>query len=411
MTGEDQGAVSAVENLGNLRDRAPDRPRRTRRVVIDDDGAGPGPLPPEDRLWRHPSELARSAGPGGPGESGRRSRPLATAGVLSGLAGAAVTVVSLAALATFTAPSALVERGANGSSGPPTTAIGSAPAIATSVAPAVVEVTATLGDEVRHGSGVVARSDGLVLTSAQLVAVATAVVVTWPSGRREEATIEGRDPMTGLAAITVAGTGYPTATLDMTPPRPGDETIAVSARSGGSAPLVVEATVSATGTHVADGDAMVVGLIETDQPVPAGADGGALVDREGHLRGICIALADGVDTGWAVPAEVALRVADDLRRLGRVDRGWLGIAGAAVAGDDAAPAGFGVDEVMAGSPAEQAGLEAGDVVLAVDDQRVRSLADVQAALTLTRPGQTVALDVDRADHTLEVEATLVPAPS
>jgi S1-C subfamily serine protease len=173
--------------------------------------------------------------------------------------------------------------------------------------------------------------------------------------------------------------------------------------------------VSATGAHVSDGDTMLVGLIETDHPVPAGADGGALVDREGHLRGICVALGDPtdtdpVDTGWAVPAEVALRVADDLRRLGRVDRGWLGIAGAPVAVDGAVPAGFAVGEVMAGSPAEQAGLAAGDVVLAVDDQRVRSLADVQAALTLTRPGQSVALEVNRADRTLEVDATLVPTP-
>jgi S1-C subfamily serine protease len=274
----------------------------------------------------------------------------------------------------------------------------------------VVEVAATVGDEVRHGSGVVARSDGLVLTSAQLVAGATAVGVTWPSGRREEATLDGRDPMTGLAAITVAGTGYPTATLDITPPRPGDQTITVSARPGGSAPLVVEGTVSATGTHVADGDALLVGLIETDHPVPAGADGGALVDREGNLRGICVALTGQTDAGWAVPAEVALRVADDLRRLGRVDRGWLGIAGAPVAVDGAVPAGFAVGEVVAGSPAERAGLAAGDVVLAVDDQRVRSLPDVQAALTLTRPGQSVALEVNRADQTLEVEATLVPTP-
>ncbi|QYG91374.1 PDZ domain-containing protein [Iamia sp. SCSIO 61187] len=386
-------------------------------MIDDDDEAGPGPLPPEDRLWRHPSELARAAaGPAAAGPTGRRSRPLVVVGVLSGLAGAAVTVVSLAALGAFTAPTALVERDATGSTGPPTTAVRSAAAIATSVAPAVVEVTATVGDEVRHGSGVVARSDGLVLTSAQLVAGATAVGVTWPSGRREEASLEGRDPMTGLAAITVAGTGYPTATLDITPPRPGDQTITVSARSGSSAPLVVEGTVSATGTHVADGDALLVGLIETDHPVPAGADGGALVDRDGHLRGICVALTDPTgtgpaETGWAVPAEVALRVADDLRRLGRVDRGWLGIAGAPVADAGAVPAGFAVDEVMAGSPAEQAGLAAGDVVLAVDDQRVRSLADVQAALTLTRPGQAVALEVNRADQTLEVEATLVPTPS
>jgi S1-C subfamily serine protease len=372
----------------------------------DDDGFLQGPLPPEDRLWRHPSEVAHAAAPELAGD-GRRRRTFATVGLLSGLAGAAATVVSLAALGAFTAT--VVERDTTGTTGPPTTTVHSATAIATSVAPAVVEITATFGFRTRRGSGVVARSDGLVLTSEQLVAGATSVSVTWPSGREETASVEGVDPMTGLAAVTVAGTGYPAATLDMTPPRPGDQAIAVSARSGGEAPMVVEATIHATSTHVVTGDTVLIGLIETDSPVPDGADGGALVDGEGNLRGICVALA-GADAGWAVPAEVALRVADDLRRLGRVDRGWLGIGGEPAAGDGAVPAGFAVAEVVPGSPAALVGLAPGDVVLSIDDHRVRSLADIREALALTRPGQTVALEVTRAAQTAVVEAVLSPTP-
>jgi S1-C subfamily serine protease len=317
--------------------------------------------------------------------------------------------MSLAALGAFS--SSVVERDATTPTGPPTTAISSATAIATGVAPAVVEVTATVGVQTRRGSGVVARSDGLILTSHQLVAGADTVVVTWPSGRQAEAVIEGVDDPTGLAAITVSGDGYPAATLDMTPPRPGDQAIAVSAGSGGGAPTVVEATVNATSTHVEAEGAVLVGLIETDHPVPDGADGGALVDRDGNLRGICVTLDAQAETGWAVPAEVALRVADDLRRLGRVDRGWLGIAGEPVAVDGAVPAGFAVDRVIAGSPAELVGLAAGDIVLSVDDQRVRSVYDVKAALTLTRPGQSVVLEVNRGDQTTLVDATLIATPT
>ncbi|HEX7135680.1 MAG TPA: trypsin-like peptidase domain-containing protein [Iamia sp.] len=380
----------------------------------DDDRPG-RPLPPEDRLWRHPSEVARAAAaaaaPALESDS-RRRRTLVTVGLMSGLAGAAVTVVSLAAIGAFTTTGS--ERDLTTPTGPPTTAVRSATAIATSVAPAVVEVTATVGFHTRRGSGVVARSDGLVLTSEQLVSGATTVSVAWPSGRQEVASIEGVDPTTGLAAVTVAGTGYPVATLDMTPPRPGEQAIAVSARSGGEAPTVVEATVNATSTHVEAGDALLVGLIETDHSVPDGADGGALVDGEGNLRGICVVLdvstgAEQADAGWAVPAEVALRVADDLRRLGRVDRGWLGIRGGPAAVDGAVPAGVAIAEVMPWSPAEQAGLAVGDVILSVDDHRVRSFSDVKAALALTRPGQSVVVEINRADQTALVAVTLAVA--
>lgn len=386
--------------------------------MTDDDGVGPGPLPPEDRLWRHPSEVARAAAAAAassaepdlaPGAESRRRRVLVTVGLLSGLAGAAATVVSLAALGAFT--TTVVERDVAGPTAPPTTAVISATAIATGVGPAVVEVTATVGLQTRRGSGVVARSDGLILTSEQLVTGASTVVVTWPSGRQVEAVLEGVDDLTGLAAITVAGTGYPAATLDMTPPRPGDQAIAVSARSGGDAPTVVDATVNATSAHVEAGGAVLVGLIETDRAVPEDADGGALVDGDGNLRGICVALAHQTDAGWAVPAEVALRVADDLRRLGRVDRGWLGISGEPAATAGAVPAGFAVDRVMPGSPAELVGLAAGDIVLSVDDQRVRSLYDVKDALTLTRPGQSVVLEVNRGDETTLIEAVLTATPT
>jgi putative serine protease PepD len=382
-------------------------------VLPPDDDRPTGPLPPEDRLWRHPSEVARAAAlaatPAGPADT-RRRRALVTVGLLSGLAGATAAVVSLAALGAFTG-GAVAERDLTGTTGPPTTAIRTATAVATSVAPAVVEVTATVGDRTRRGSGVVARSDGLVLTTQQLVTGATAVTVTWPSGRIQEAALEGVDAATGLAAVTVAGTGYPAAALDMTPPQPGDQAIAVSARTEGQDPTVVEATVDATSSHVATGDAVLVGMIQTDHPLPEGVDGGALVDGDGNLRGICVALGEDAEAGWAVPAEVALRVADDLRRLGRVDRGWLGIAGAPADVDGAVPAGFAVDWVEPGSPAEAAGLFPGDIVLAVDDHRVRSLEDVKASLGLTRPGPSVVREVTRSDDTHLVEAILTAPPA
>lgn len=371
---------------------------------MDDEDDPPGaPLPPEDRLWRHPSEVGAAAVPSRPP---RRGRTLITVGVVSGLAGAAVAVLSLAALGTLGTGST-VER-VSASTVPPTTVRG-ATAIATAAAPAVVEVSVVTVEGVRRGSGVMARSDGLVLTSARLVDQAETLRVRWADGVSVAAELAGIDAVTGLAAVTVGDGGHPTPTFDLTPPEPGDRTFAVGAGRDGSEPIVRTGVVAATDARPSLATGVLVELIETDAPVGDEVDGGALLDDQGNLRGVCIAVGDG-DEGWAVPADVAVRVADDLRRLGRVDRGWLGVAGTRVLGDAPVPSGFVVEEVASGSPAERVGLRVGDVVIAVGDDRVRSLDDIRGALTLTRPGQTITVEAARGGATLSVDVTLATAP-
>jgi len=383
-----------------------------------DDEPRPGaPLPPEDRLWRHPSELARGASvvavPGIDGRPRRRRRALMAVAVLSGITGAAATVVALAAVGSLSTRTVnRVEREAVTSVVPVSiTTVSTARALTSSVAPAVVEVTVTAGSgEQRRGSGVVLTADGLILTSAHLVAGASSVVVTWPSGRAAAARVEGHDDLSGLAAITVDRSGLSTATVDLAPPEPGEVAVTVAASSGTAGPTLTQVVVSATRTHADADGGRLLGLIETDRPVPDGADGGALVDEDGNLRGVSLWVPDDVTTGWAVPAEVAQRVADDLSRLGRVDRGWLGVRGTASNPEGDVPAGLAVEDVAAGSPAHGVGLEPDDVVLAVDGQRVRSLADVQAALTMTRPGQLVTVERARDGTTSTLEVTLADAP-
>jgi len=378
-----------------------------------DDRSGPrAPLPPEDRLWRHPSELVTPAPavPVGAGTGGRK-RALVAVAVLSGLTGAAATVATLVAMGTFSPR--VVERVENRpvTDVTATTAVRTARAVAATVGPAVVEITVTVGDQHRRGSGVVVREDGLVVTSARLVSGATAVAVTWPSGRSAPATVAGRDDVTGLAALDVAGTGYPTADLDTTAPQPGERAITVAAWSGPGGPTLTQGVVSATGTHADADGGRLVGLIEVDSAMPAWADGGALVDEQGLVRGVCLWVAEGLATGFAVPADVALRVASDLDRVGRVDRGWLGIRGSGRDPAPSVPAGVVVEEVTAGSPAAEAGIAAGDVIVAVGADRVRALADVQAALTLTRPGQQVDVERARGGRTASVAVTLTSPPT
>lgn len=372
------------------------------------------PLPPEDRLWRHPSEMARTAAPPLPtGHAARRRgrrRALVAVAVLSGLTGAAASVVVLATAGSLSTRSVTrIERRTMAVS-PSTTTPRNVRTVAASAAPAIVEVAAAAGEQRRRGSGVVLRADGLILTSAQLVATADRVVVTWASGRTAEASVEGHDDMTGLAALRVEGDDLPTPTVEAQLPRPGDVAVTVAASSGTSGPTLTQGLVSATGAHADPDGGRLLGLIETDRPVPGWADGGALVDGDGRLRGVSLAVAGAAATGWAVPIAVAEQVAGDLDERGRVNRGWLGISGVPSDPDGDVPAGVSIAEVASDSPAAAAGLAPGDVVVAVAGQGVRSLADVQAAMIRFRPGQAVGVAVVNDGDTTIVEITLARAP-
>lgn len=331
--------------------------------------------------------------------------------MLSGITGAAATVVALAAVGSLS-PRTIerVERAGTASvtTSPPTT--GTATAVAASIAPAVVQVTARVGEVRRRGSGVVMRDDGLILTSEALVSDADEVVVTWPSGTTATATARGHDDMTGLAAVEVDGTDHPAVDAEVADPVPGATAITVAGPSGDGGPTIARSVVSAANVHADAEGGRLLGLIETDQPVPDWADGGALVDDEGHLLGVCVVVSDDATTGFAVPAAVAQRVAEDLRAHGAVDRGWLGVRGTSVDAEEPMPAGLLVDEVAPDSPAADADLRPGDVLTSVDGRPVRSLADVQSALTLTRPEDEIRIQRVRAEGSTSVEVTLAEAP-
>jgi putative serine protease PepD len=375
------------------------------------------PLPPEDRLWRHPSEIAAAmaaasgAAAPAPRSSGRRRRVLVAVSVLSGVTGAAVTVVALAALGTFSPR--VVERVERASATRPTatpTTAATALVAASSVAPAVVEVASGSGTGRREGSGVVVRSDGVILTSSRLVAGHDAVLVTWPSGRSLDAEVAGHDGSTGLAVLLVDGRGFPAVEPAPSGSTPGEAAITVAAGTDGRGPSLAQGVVSATNAHADTDDGWLLGLIETDRPVPEWGDGAALVDARGGVQGVCLQVSADDVTGWAVPIDVALQVADDIADTGEVTRGWLGVRGTATDADGTVPAGVALTEVAAGSPAADAGLEVDDVVIAVDEDRVRSMADVQASLLLARPGQEVRVERLREGATATVSVVLADAP-
>jgi S1-C subfamily serine protease len=340
-----------------------------------------------------------------------RRRLLVAVAAVSSVTAAAATVVSLAALG-YLSPR-VVERDSSPTSASPvlaSTTVKSARSAASKVSPAVVEIVAVYGDTRRRGSGVVLRGDGLIATSARLVEGATTVMVNWPTGRSADAEVRGTDPLSGLAALVVPGPEVTAEDVTRSTAEPGGVVITVGASSEDQGPSLVQGHVSATGAHADPDGGRLLGLIETDQPVPDWADGAALVDGDGALIGLSLSVPQKQATGWAVPIATVNQVADDLHRLGRVDRGWLGIRGTAADAEGRRPAGVMIDDMEAGSPAWDAGLRNDDLIVAVGGTAVRSLADVQAALTLTRPGEEIVIERVRDDTSDKTTVTLGSSP-
>lgn len=374
----------------------------------DDDASGPNvPLPPEDRLWRHPSEIGAGApfgGPAGappvPARDAGPFRPMWAVAVVAGLSGAVVAVAALAVTGSLSPR--LVER--NGSSAavqlrsvPTSTAPKTVRDVAAVVGPAVVRVELDEGD--RAGSGVVVAADGVLVTSAALVGDAERVVVVHGEGEESVGTVLGVDEVVGVAVVRVAGEDLPVAPRAKRSPVTGQTAITVSSGSGRSAGVTVTAgVVSAIGGDATGPTGLVRGLIQTDRPMPADADGGALADGDGDVVGMCMLLEseDGIGmAGYAVPIAVATAVADDLVAHGRVRHAWLGIEGDDLDAEDAAELGVDggavVQRVTSGGPADSSGLSSGDVVVAVDGMAVDSMDDLVAAVSARRPGQQIIL--------------------
>lgn len=373
-------------------------------------------LPPDDRLWRHPSEVAAFGLPYEPsGGSGRRSRTWAIAAAAAACGAVlGVGVVALAgAFEGRVRTVSVVERVALPARALSNADGGTAPGaarIADGLRPSVVEVTVDRGGGTRRASGVVFRSDGHLLTNAHVVEEATGITVTLAGGARADARVVGVDAGTDLAVLKVdewssvvtAPLGWATS-LSL-----GQDVMAVGASGAG-----VVGMVSAVGRQVDRGTApALVDLIQTNTPVTDGWSGGALADEQGAVVGILTSVttpdAGVAGLGFATPIEVARAVAEQLVAGGPVARPWMGVEG----GDlDAAAAqalgtvgGAVVSQVRDDGPAADAGLAAGDVITSVDGMPVASMGALRILVRAYRPGDVVRLAVVRRSvrHTMGV---------
>lgn len=383
------------------------------RVEWDDEGLDDGPgsplLPPDDRLWRHPSEAAGAS-------------PTAVRGPVSGPP-RVVTVVALTSCISVLLTLGMVAvvrpfRAGEGGVAVPVTPTGSlsslsdVAAVTAVVRPAIGHVRAVGaavdgGDAV--GSGVLFHADGLMLTAHHVVEGAASVVVVLDDGRRVAARIVGGDVDTDIAVLDLDGGSFPVARLGS----PGGEVVGAAAITigapgdTGEGPLVRATMVSAVGQEAAVEGRKLVDMIRTDSAMAPGCAGGAVVDAEGNVIAIASANVDaagGGSVGYATPIGVASEVAEQLVATGRVVRGWLGIEGASRDGAL-------VHRVKPDSPAATAGLSSGDVITAIDGVRVASMSGLVARLRALPPGATVRLSVQRDSSTLDLPVTLAERPA
>lgn len=380
-------------------------------------------LPPDDRLWRHPSEVAAF---GHPSEaSGPPPRPSRTWAVAT-VAAACGAVLGLGVVALAGAfegrvrTVAVVERVALPTRTLSTTAGGAAPGaarVAEGLRPAVVAVTVAGTDGRRNASAVVFRSDGHLLTNAHVVAEAGRISVTLAGGGASaDARVVGADPVTDLAVLKVDGwSSVVTAPLGSAASLSvGQDVMAMGASGAGAVGLV-----SAVGRQVDRGDApALVDLIQTNTPVTDGWSGGALADDRGAVVGILTAVttpyAGVAGLGFATPIEVARAVADQLLEGGTVARPWIGIEGgdldAASARDLDADGGAVVSQVRDAGPADAAGMVTGDVITSVDGVPVASMGALRILVRAHRPGEVVRLAVVRQSVRRTIAVTLAERP-
>ncbi|MBP7392508.1 MAG: DegQ family serine endoprotease [Zoogloea sp.] len=264
------------------------------------------------------------------------------------------------------------------------------------------------------GSGFIVSADGFVLTNAHVVDGATEVTVKLTDKRDFKARVVGVDKRTDVALLKIDASGLPfVRTGDAERSKVGEWVIAMGSPFGFEN-TVTAGIISAKARRLPDEN--YVPFIQTDVAINPGNSGGPLFNLAGEVIGInsqIYSRSGGfMGISFAIPIDVAMKVKDQLQKYGKVSRGRLGVS---IQGLDADLAqNFGLDKpngalvanVESGSPAEKAGLQAGDVVLGVNGQKVDNSADLPRIIGDQKPGSVVRLSIWRDRKARELNVTL-----
>jgi len=284
------------------------------------------------------------------------------------------------------------------------------------------------------GTGFIISSDGLILTNRHVVNQADGDVdyrIRFQSGKSYYAQLIGKDPLNDLAILKIFDKNLPTIQLgDSQNLVMGTTVIAIGNALGRYQNSATKGIVSGIGRNLSatdnnGRDESLTNVIQTDAQINPGNSGGPLINLAGQVVGINVATdASGSSIGFAIPINDAKPVIDSARKIGRIVRPRLGVSYIMIDEDLSLEKGLPVNQgaliisasndqsaITVDSPADRAGLLAGDIILEINAQKINDQASLVQVIQRYRPGQTIGLRVQRGLKQLIIKATLDEFPS
>ena len=269
------------------------------------------------------------------------------------------------------------------------------------------------------GSGVIVSDKGLILTNDHVVASADEIEVALADGRKLSAKVVGTDPDTDLAVLQVDANNLPAITFAAPDKLSVGDVVLAIGNPFGVGQTVTQGIVSALGrNHL--GINTYENFIQTDASINPGNSGGALIDAEGNLVGINSAIysrnGGSMGIGFAIPASIARQVMEQIALSGSVTRGWIGIEAQDITPELAESfklaqaRGSLIAGVLRNSPAEVAGIKAGDVLLAINDKEVSDSSSMLNLIAVLKPNEKAVLKIARAEKEIEIKVTVGKRP-
>jgi serine protease Do len=302
------------------------------------------------------------------------------------------------------------------------------------VTPAVVTIRASggvLGSANGTGSGFIYDSAGWIVTNRHVVADASELLVVLNDGRQFPGEVYGIDTLTDLAIVKIDATDLPVAPIGSSADLKAGQLAIAIGNPLGYENTVTTGVVSGLGRQIRASDAQQTSseqlnnLIQTDAAINPGNSGGPLVNSAGQVIGVNTAVnADAQGVGFSIPIDVAKPIMQQALDGQELVRPWIGVyyvpIDPALAAEQDLPVDYGAligtadgsgQAVFPGSPAEAAGLQAGDIIVAIDGEQLNADSDLSTLILPHAPGDTITLRILRDNSAREVQVTLGELPA